>query len=62
VTFRVRGVDAPALWKALLGRGVVCASRSGGIRISPHFYNTPEEIERFFDILAEERGRLLQGP
>lgn len=58
VTFRLPGVDAPALWKALLSRGVVCASRSGGIRISPHFYNTPEEIERFFEILAEEAGRL----
>jgi selenocysteine lyase/cysteine desulfurase len=58
VTFRLPGVDAPALWKALLSRGVVCASRSGGIRISPHFYNTPEEIERFFGILAEEAGRL----
>lgn len=57
VTFRVPGVDGPALWKALLARGVVCASRAGGIRISPHFYNTPEEIDRFFEILAEEAPR-----
>jgi selenocysteine lyase/cysteine desulfurase len=35
---------------------VVCAPRSGGIRISPHFYNTSEEIARFFQIVKEEAG------
>lgn len=54
VTFRVPGADPQALWKSLLARGVVCSPRSGGIRVSPHFYNTPEEIDRFFGILAEE--------
>lgn len=54
VTFRVPGADPQALWKSLLARGVVCSPRLGGIRVSPHFYNTPEEIERFFAILAEE--------
>ena len=54
VTFRVPGADSKALWKALLARNAVCSPRSGGIRISPHFYNTPEEITRFFGILAEE--------
>jgi selenocysteine lyase/cysteine desulfurase len=58
VTFRVPGADPGALWKALLGRNVVCSSRSGGIRISPHFYNTAEEIERFFEVLAEEAARV----
>jgi selenocysteine lyase/cysteine desulfurase len=57
VTFRVPGGNPQALWKALLARNVVCSPRSGGIRISPHFYNTPEEIARFFEILAEETGR-----
>lgn len=54
VTFRVAGADPQALWKSLLARGVVCSARSGGIRVSPHFYNTPEEIDRFFGILGEE--------
>jgi selenocysteine lyase/cysteine desulfurase len=57
VTFRVPGADPHTLWKALLAKNVVCSPRSGGIRISPHFYNTPEEITRFFEILAEEAGR-----
>lgn len=57
VTFRVPGVDPLALWKSLLERNVVCSPRSGGIRVSPHFYNTPWEIERFFEILGEEKKR-----
>jgi selenocysteine lyase/cysteine desulfurase len=54
VTFRVPGADPQALCKSLLSRGVVCSPRCGGIRVSPHFYNTPEEIDRFFELLAEE--------
>jgi selenocysteine lyase/cysteine desulfurase len=57
VTFKVPGADPHGLWKALLARNVVCSARSGGIRVSPHFYNTPDEIARFFEILAEEAGR-----
>ena len=58
VTFRVPGADPAALWKALMGRDAVAAARFGGIRISPHFYNTAEEIDRFFGIVAEETARL----
>jgi selenocysteine lyase/cysteine desulfurase len=57
VTFKVPGADPQGLWKAMLSRNVVCSPRSGGIRVSPHFYNTPDEIARFFEILAEEAGR-----
>jgi selenocysteine lyase/cysteine desulfurase len=38
----------------MLARDAVCSPRAGGIRISPHFYNTQEEIGRFFEILGEE--------
>jgi selenocysteine lyase/cysteine desulfurase len=58
VTFRVPGADNGALWKAMHNRKAICSPRGGGIRVSPHFYNTPEEIDRFFDILFEERSRL----
>jgi cysteine desulfurase/selenocysteine lyase len=58
VTFKVPGVDNSALWKALYSRKVVCSPRAGGIRLSPHFYNTPEEIDRLFDMVREERARL----
>lgn len=57
VTFRVPGADPVALWKAMLARNAVCSPRCGGIRVSPHFYNTPEEVAQFFRLLAEERQR-----
>ncbi len=58
VTFRVPGVDNAALWKAMHARKAMCSPRGGGIRLSPHFYNTPEEVDRMFDILREEKDRL----
>ncbi len=33
---------------------VVCSLREGMIRLSPHCYNTPEEMERVASILVEE--------
>jgi len=56
VTFRIPGTDPKKLWKSLLSRNSVCSPRDGGIRISPHFYNTSEEIARFFEIVKEEVG------
>jgi selenocysteine lyase/cysteine desulfurase len=57
VTFRIPGADPHALWKSLLARNAVCSPRAGGIRVSPHFYNTAEEISRFFEMLQEETAR-----
>jgi selenocysteine lyase/cysteine desulfurase len=37
-------------------RGVRVESRAGLIRISPHFYNTGAEVERFVDILSLDRA------
>lgn len=54
VTIRIPGADPNALWKALLARNVVCSSRAGGIRVSPHFYNSSGDIAEFFRILDEE--------
>ncbi|MBE0569089.1 MAG: aminotransferase class V-fold PLP-dependent enzyme [Deltaproteobacteria bacterium] len=57
VTFRVPGIDNAALWKRMLARKALCSPRGGGLRLSPHFYNTPEEVDRMFDLLREERDR-----
>ncbi|MBI5575018.1 MAG: aminotransferase class V-fold PLP-dependent enzyme [Deltaproteobacteria bacterium] len=57
VTFRIPGADPQALWKSLHARNAVCSPRAGGIRVSPHFYNTPEEISRFFEMIREETAR-----
>ncbi len=40
-----------ALHKRLLAENVIVAVRDGRIRVSPNFYNTPEEIDRFLALL-----------
>lgn len=41
------------LEKQLYKNNIVVSARIGGLRISPHFYNTEEEIEVFLDKLNE---------
>jgi cysteine desulfurase / selenocysteine lyase len=43
--------DVGAAFRALKAGRVICGMREGGIRLSPHFYNTVEEMERVVDIL-----------
>lgn len=45
VTFRVHGKDPARTHRALADSGVVCARRGGGVRLSPHFYNTTEQLD-----------------
>ena len=52
VVFKHNSIDNPALYKHLQQNGVVCALRGGGIRFSPHFYNTFSEIERALELVA----------
>ena len=46
ITFRRRGVESEPLYKYLMGNRVVCAFRSGGIRLSPHFYTPYEHLDQ----------------
>ncbi|MGR8980043.1 MAG: aminotransferase class V-fold PLP-dependent enzyme [Gammaproteobacteria bacterium] len=46
VVFKHRAVENAALYRHLQEKGVVCALRGGGIRFSPHFYNSFEEIAK----------------
>jgi len=57
VTLRPGDADPEALRRALLGCGVVCAARGGGLRFSPHFYNAPGEIDLALDALSRCRAR-----
>ena len=45
VIFKHRSVPNEKLYKHLQQSGVVCALRGGGIRFSPHFYNSFQEID-----------------
>ena len=46
----VRMPDAAAAHAQLAAAGVVCAVREGAIRLSPHWYNTEEEVQRVVQI------------
>jgi kynureninase len=46
--------DGPAMVEQLAARGVFVDARPGaGLRVSPHFFNTDEEVQRAMAILAE---------
>lgn len=53
VTFRRPGEDPERTWRRLMGAGVLCAHRGGGVRFSPHFHNDEAElreaVERVMD-------------
>ncbi len=53
ITFRRLGADHARLYRHLMENGVVCAMRGGGIRFSPHFYNTPEQLNRALDMILD---------
>lgn len=52
----VRHADPPTAVAALGERGIVVDHRPGHVRVSPHFYNTEEELDLFVDALAEQRA------
>jgi len=47
--------DAPAAVEALRRAGVIADSRPGLIRLSPHYFNTADEIDRALDRIAQLR-------
>lgn len=51
LTFTSRHHTPESLFERLTEAHVVAALRGGGIRISPHFYNTMEEIDRMLEVL-----------
>jgi cysteine desulfurase/selenocysteine lyase len=51
VSFRKSGIDSTVLVNRLAGQGITLASRAGWVRASPHFYISPEDIEKFLERL-----------
>jgi cysteine desulfurase / selenocysteine lyase len=47
VSFRKEGTEAHLIVRGLKERGFIAAPRQGWVRVSPHFYISPEEIDRF---------------
>jgi selenocysteine lyase/cysteine desulfurase len=53
VTFQMPGVESVALGRAMQREGIVTTWRPSGIRVAPHGYNTPGEIDRLLEVLPE---------
>ena len=49
----VRHPDAASAVTRLAERNVVVDHRAGYVRVSPHFYNTPDENRHFAQLLRE---------
>lgn len=54
VTFSIPGLDSIALGRALESQGIVTTYRTRGIRVSPHGYNTAEEIDVMVNAVARQ--------
>jgi len=49
----VAPVKAVEAYHAIKRARVVCSLREGAIRLSPHFYNTVEEMEKVIEVLDD---------
>ena len=52
--FRSPYLSPSHLWDCLKTSDVVCSLRQGWVRVSPHFYNTDDEIDVLLDIVREQ--------
>ena len=53
LSFRVPGMDSERIHQQLMQRKVVCAYRGGGIRFSPHFYTSEQQMNRACQVLRQ---------
>ncbi len=53
VTFKRNDVDNVALYEYLMKNRVLCAPRSGGVRFSPHFYTSYEQLDAAMDLVMK---------
>ena len=54
----LKSQDAPALVGRLAASGIVISDRDNNLRISPHFYNNEQDVERLFSALHGHRDLL----
>jgi selenocysteine lyase/cysteine desulfurase len=55
VSFRKSDVPASVLLRDLTAAHVIARTHRDFVRLSPHFYNTEQEVDRVLEILAPER-------
>lgn len=56
VAAQFEGRDPSAIARGLQQRKVLVAARHGYLRVSPHFYNTESDLDRFAEVLMEIAG------
>lgn len=56
LSFQVDGIHTDQLYQALMEQQVVCASRGGAIRFSPHFHTRREALEQAIGRLKDNIG------
>ena len=54
----IKSLDAPALVKRLAERDIILTERDNNIRVAPHFYNSPGDVERLEGALRAESSLL----
>jgi len=55
VSFRKPGIGAAAVLRDLAAAHVIARTHRDFVRLSPHFYNTEEEVDRVLEVLSPER-------
>jgi selenocysteine lyase/cysteine desulfurase len=58
VMVSIRTTDDIELVTILEKEGIIASSRGGNLRISPHFYNTFEDLERLSRVLRKNQNLL----
>jgi cysteine desulfurase / selenocysteine lyase len=55
VSFRKPGINAAALLRDLSAARVIARTHQDFVRLSPHFYNTEEEVDQVLAVMSPER-------
>jgi cysteine desulfurase/selenocysteine lyase len=50
--FAIRPADPAGAHRALVRAGVGCVVREGAVRLAPHLYNQPEDLDTVMDVLS----------
>jgi selenocysteine lyase/cysteine desulfurase len=51
VSFRHDAVDSRVIVSRLMEKGIIAGPRQGWVRVSPHFYISPADIDRMLEEL-----------
>lgn len=57
VTFRHEHTPAEDIYRAMMLAGMVCAARGGGVRLSPHFHTSEQQLENTLRWIGDFVGK-----